>query len=276
MSRRPRSLRALVAAAALASLALAACGSSDGGSAAPTNSAGVTLVNPSKLTVCTHLPYKPFQFKDDSGNVVGFDVDMMDLLAKKLGVTQEIVDIDFASMLSGAVFAAKKCDAAAGATTINDKRRESVLFSDPYFDATQALITKKGSGITDLADLKGKKLGVQTDTTGQLYAEKNKAANGYTVVVFDDSSTQLSGVLAGRVAAAINDNGAVFDFAKANPTTEVVKEFSTGEQYGFMFQKDNANGTKLAELMNEVIKTAKADGTYNEIFKKWFGVDAPK
>lgn len=269
---------ALTAAAALSALALTACGSSSSSGDASTSAAGggPTLLKSGVLQVCTHLSYKPFQFKDDSGKVVGFDVDVMDLVAKKLGAEQEIVDIDFAQITSGAVFAAKKCDAGAAATTINDKRKEAILFSDPYFEATQALLVKKDSGIKDLPDLKGKKLAVQTDTTGQEYGNKNKDANGYEVVVFDDLPTQLAGVLSGRVDAAINDNGVVFDYAKENPTTEVVKEFNTGEQYGFMFQKDNANGTALAELTNQVLKDAKADGSYNEIYKKWFGVDAPK
>ena len=272
---------AMTAAAALSALALAACGSSDSGSSSGSGSSAAadgapTLLKSGVLQVCTHLSYKPFQFKDDSGKVVGFDVDVMDLVAKKLGATQEIVDIDFAQITSGAVFAAKKCDAGAAATTINDKRKQAILFSDPYFDATQALLVKKDSGIKDLPDLKGKKLAVQTDTTGQEYGNKNKDANGYEIVVFDDMPTQLAGVLAGRADAAVKDNGVVFDYAKENPTTEVVKEFNTGEQYGIMFQKDNANGTALAKLTNEVLTAAKADGTYNDIYKKWFGVDAPK
>ena len=182
---------AMTAAAALSALALAACGSSDSGSSSESGSSAAadgapTLLKSGVLQVCTHLSYKPFQFKDDSGKVVGFDVDVMDLVAKKLGATQEIVDIDFAQITSGAVFAAKKCDAGAAATTINDKRKQAILFSDPYFDATQALLVKKDSGITDLSGLKGKKIGVQTDTTGADYTEKNKDANGYEVVVFDD------------------------------------------------------------------------------------------
>jgi polar amino acid transport system substrate-binding protein len=244
---------ALTAAAVLSSLALAACGSSSdssGDSSAAAGEGGVTLLKSGTLQVCTHLSYKPFQFKDSSGAVVGFDVDLLDLVAKKLNAKQEIVDIDFAQITSGAVFAAKKCDAAAAATTINDKRKDAILFSDPYFEATQALLVKKDSGIKDLAGLKGKKLGVQTDTTGAEYGEKNKDANGYEVVVFD--------------------------YAKDNPTTEVTKEFNTGEQYGFMFKKDDANGTALAKVTNEVLTASKADGSYNDIYKKWFGVDAPK
>jgi ABC-type amino acid transport substrate-binding protein len=125
---------------------------------------------------------------------------------------------------------------------------------------------------TQPSRLEPKKLGVQTDTTGQIYAEDNKAANGYEIVVFDDGPTTLTGVLSGRVAAAINDNGTVYDFAKDNPTTTVSKEFNTGEQYGFMVQKDNANAAALLAVINDVIKTSKTDGSYDTIYKKWFGV----
>jgi polar amino acid transport system substrate-binding protein len=193
-------------------------------------------------------------------------------VAKKLGVTQEIVDIDFAQITSGAVFAAKKCDAGAAAITITAERNAAAPFSDPYFSATQALLVKGDSGIKDLSDLKGKLLAVQTDTTGQKYAEDNKAEFGYDVKVYDDMPTAANAVLAGNAAANINDNGVVYDFAKDNPTTTVVKEFATGEKYGFNVSKDNA---ALLTAMNEALKAAKADGTYNTIYKKWFGVDAP-
>ena len=270
-------IRRSVAAATLFTLFLAACAPNQTPSS-PSSPAGgsggqVSLVQPGKLMVCTHLSYKPFEFKDDSGKVVGFDVDLMDMVAKKLGVTQEIVDIDFASMTSGAVFAARKCDVAAGAVTITDKRKEAVAFSEPYFSATQALLVKKDSGITDLSQLRGKKLGVQTDTTGQLYAEQHRADNGYDIVVYDDMPTTLTGVLAGRVDAAINDNGVVYDFAKENPTTTVSKEFDTGEQYGFMVQKDNANAAALLAVINETLKASKADNSYQTVYKKWFGVE---
>jgi polar amino acid transport system substrate-binding protein len=275
---RTRRASTIAAAALISTLALAACGSSDGdgdADAAATNASGITTIESGKLKACTHLSYKPFEFKEGA-KVVGFDVDLMDLVAKELGLEQEVVDIEFATITSGAAFTAKKCDAGYGATTINDERKKAVLFSDPYFDATAALIVKKDSGITDLAGLKGKKLGVQTDTTGQDFAEKEKAANGFEPVVFEDLPTQVGAVLAGRVDGAINDNGPLLDYAKDNPSTEVVKEFDTGEQYGLMFKKDDANGTKMAEKANEIIKAAKADGRYNEIYKKWFGVDAPK
>jgi polar amino acid transport system substrate-binding protein len=273
-------LLALAAAASALALTLSGCAnySSTTTAASSAASTGVaadapTLVSPGKLLVCTHLAYKPFQFKDDSNKVVGFDVDVMDLVAKKLGVTQEIVDIEFGQITSGAVFAAKKCDAGAAAITITDKRKEATNFSDPYFAATQALLVQTTSTVKDLSGLKGKVLAVQTDTTGQDYANAHKDEFGYTVKVFDDMTTGANAVLAGTVDAAINDNGVVYDYAKDNPKTTVVKEFATGEQYGFNMALDN---TKLLKVTNDVLKAAKADGSYNTIYKKWFGVDAPK
>lgn len=255
------------------SLALAACGSSSDGNAGASNpSGGPTLVSSEALTVCTHLSYKPFEFKDSSGNVVGFDMDLAQAAAKQLGQSKvTIVDIDFASQTSGAVFAAKKCDMAMGAITINDKRKKAVAFSAPYFSATQALLVKKSAGITDLSSLKGKKLGVQTDTTGQAYADKNKDANGYETVVFDDLPTEIAGVQSGRVDAAINDNGPLLDFTKSNPDFAVAKEFETGEQYGFLFQKDDANAAKIKDAFNAALKKSIQDGSYKDSYKKWFG-----
>lgn len=270
-------LLALTAAASALALTLTGCAnyssSTTGTSSAASSAAAPTLVASGKLTVCTNLSYKPFEYKDDSGKVVGFDVDLMDLVAKKLGVTQDIVDIEFQQITSGAAFAAKKCDAGAAAITINAERQAATLFSDPYFAATQALLVQGSSGIKDLSGLKGKVVGVQTDTTGQTYAQDNAAANGYTVKVFDDFPSSANAVLAGTIDAAINDNGVVYNFSKDNPKTIVSTEFKTNESYGFSMGKDN---TALQSVVNTVLASAKSDGTYNTIYKKWFGVDAPK
>ncbi len=262
------------AAACLGALALASCGSSSSDetpAAAP--SGGPQLISPGKLTVCTHLSYKPFEFKDDAGKVVGFDMDLANAAAKKLGATVALVDIEFASITSGAVFAAKKCDLAMGAITINDARKKAVNFSNPYFSATQALLTKKSSGVTDLASLKGKKVGVQTDTTGQAYAKEQADANGYEIVIFDDLPTELTGLQAGRVDAIINDNGPLNDFAKSNTDYTVAKEFDTGENYGFVGQKDDPNATKVMAAFNEALAASIADGSYKESYKTWFGAE---
>ena len=196
MSSPVRPFRRLLAAAAAftALLALSACGGDDDGGEAK----GIELVSEDKLTVCTHLPYKPFQYRDDSGEVVGFDVDILDLLAKELDVEMEVVDIAWNPIVSGAVFTSGKCDIGMGAMSITDEREQALLISDPYFDATQALLVPADESYESLEDLDGKKLGVQTDTTGQLYAEEHADENGYEMVVFDDSVTGFNAVKTGR------------------------------------------------------------------------------
>jgi polar amino acid transport system substrate-binding protein len=272
---RKRRVQAAAAAAVLA-LTLSACGndSGSGGSEDKAKAAGITLVKPGKLTVCTHLPYKPFQYKDGT-KVVGFDVDLLDLVAKDLGLEQDVVNIEWAQVTSGAAFQAKKCDMGMGAMTITPERQKAISITDPYMDATQVLMAKKDSGITSLADLRGKKLGAQADTTGKKYADDNAKANGYTVIPFNDLALQENNVKSGRVDAAINDNGVLYDFVKENPDMAVVAEFNTGEQYGFGALKDGS-GPKLVAKFNELLTKAKSDGKYNEIYKKWFGVEPKK
>jgi polar amino acid transport system substrate-binding protein len=135
---------------------------------------------------------------------------------------------------------------------------------------------KKDSPYKTLADLKGKKVGVQADTTGKDYANAHKAENGYEVVTFDDLTLQTNNVKSGRVEAGINDNGVLYPFVSENQDTAVVAEFDTGEQYGFAAKKNDPSGTKLVEKFNELLTKAKSDGTYNEIYKKWFKTEPKK
>lgn len=256
--------------AGVAALALAATVSGCGGASGSTVQ-GIHLVNKDTLTVCTHLPYKPFQYTDNNGDVVGFDVDLTGLLAKKLGVQQKIVDVDWNQVTSGAAFKAGKCDVGEGGMTITPERQKAILISEPYFNATQALLTTASSGINTIADLKGKKVGVQTDTTGEIYGNKMAKKYGYTTVTFDDYALEVNAVKAGNVDAAINDNGVLYDFVKNNPDTKVAQEFNTGEQYGFAAEKDDPNATKLMNMFNSVLDQAKQDGTMDKIYKKWFG-----
>jgi polar amino acid transport system substrate-binding protein len=263
---------------AVFALALSACGNdsdSGGGGEDKAKAAGITLVKPGKLTVCTHLSYKPFEYKEGT-KVVGFDVDLLDLLAKDLGIEQEVISIEWAQVTSGAAYQAKKCDMGMGAMTINASRKAAIGISDPYMDATQVLLVKKGAPYKSLEDLKGKKIGVQADTTGKDYADAASKKIGFEVVVFNDLALQTNNVKSGRVDAAINDNGALYNFVQGNPDTEVAAEFNTGEQYGFAAKKDDPSGTKLLTKFNELLAKAKSDGTYNQIFKKWFGVEPKK
>jgi polar amino acid transport system substrate-binding protein len=162
-----------------------------------------------------------------------------------------------------------KCDIAAAGMTITDERKKAILFSEPYFDATQALLVPNGSTVKTLADLKGKKLGAQASTTGLDYANKNKDANGYEIVEFQDLAAQTQALLTGQVDGAINDLPVWSEAIKQNPgKATIATQFDTGEQYGFGMKLGN---DALKKVVDEVITTAKSDGTYETLFKKWIG-----
>ncbi|MEV7339919.1 basic amino acid ABC transporter substrate-binding protein [Streptomyces sp. NPDC093544] len=261
LGRRSRFLAATTATAGL--LLVAGCSSDDGGS---TTVKGVKLVKAGQLTTCTHLPYPPFQSEID-GKVQGFDVSLIDLVAKDLGVKQEFIDTPFENFKTGAFLNSGECDLAAAGMTITDERKKNVDFSDPYFDATQAVLVDKKSGITSFADLKGKKVGTQAQTTGEDYA----TSHGLDPVSFESSDAVLNGLRTGQVQAVIIDYPVVQGWLKdkANADAfEVADNINTGEQYGFSVKKGN---TALVDAINKALTDAKADGTYKTLYEKWIG-----
>ncbi|MCX4999033.1 transporter substrate-binding domain-containing protein [Streptomyces longwoodensis] len=267
LGRRARILAATTATAGL--VLVAGCTSSDdGGSGSKTAAGGVELVKAGRLTTCTHLPYPPFQSEID-GKVQGFDVSLIDLVAKDLGVKQAILDTPFENFKTGAFLNSGECDLAAAGMTITEERKKNVDFSDPYFDATQAVLVDKKSGVDSLADVKSKgvKLGAQAQTTGEDYAKKQ----GFDPVSFESSDAVLNGLRTGQVKAVIIDYPVVQGWLKdkANASAfKVVDNLNTGEQYGFTVKKGN---TKLRTAINKAIADAKADGRYKKLYEKWIG-----
>ncbi|MBD9729654.1 transporter substrate-binding domain-containing protein [Streptomyces caniscabiei] len=263
--RRTRILAATTAAAGL--LLVAGCSSDDGGgSGSKTAAGGVELVKAGQLTTCTHLPYPPFQSEID-GKVQGFDVALIDLVAEDLGVKQEILDTPFENFKTGAFLNSGECDLAAAGMTITDERKKNVDFSDPYFEATQAVLADKSAGIASFADLKGKKVGTQAQTTGEDYAK----SKGIDSVSFESSDAVLNGLRTKQVDAVIIDYPVVQGWLKdkANADAfEVAEQINTGEEYGFTVKKGN---TKLLAAINKALAEARSDGTYKDLYEQWIG-----
>jgi polar amino acid transport system substrate-binding protein len=258
----------LAAAVALVIGGVAGCAKEDTGG---TTDSGVALVKSGVLTTCTHLPYAPFQSKDQTGKVVGFDVALIDLVAAKLSVTQEIVDTPFEGIKSGSDLNAGKCDVAAAGMTITDERKQVLDFSDPYFDATQALAVVAGKEVKTLEDLAGKRLGVQGGTTGADYVNAQVKEKGLKieVVSYRDLAALQQALSTNQVAAAVNDLPVWNEYIKANPGKVVVSAgFDTGEKYGFAVKKGNA---ELLKTVNEALAAARTDGTYDKIYATWIG-----
>ncbi len=262
----PRLTRTAVAGAVLALLAACGGGADDTAASGTPSAAGVSYVNKGQLTTCTHLPYPPFQFEKD-GKVTGFDVELMDMVAKELGVQQEIVDTPFETIKTGADLNAGKCDVAAAGMTITEERKQNLDFSVPYFDATQALMAKKGSGITSLDTGKGK-VGSQSATTGEDYVK----AKGVDPVSFETSDAELNGLKSGQIDVLVQDLPVVSEWLKdpANSDYEVVANLDTGEQYGFAVKK--GGNPELLKKIDDVITKAQGDGSYDALYTKWIGL----
>lgn len=247
---------------AAVALALSACAKDDTGS---TTDSGIDLVeDENTLTVCTHLPYEPFEFTE-GGEVVGFDIDVLKIAAEAEGLDTKVVDIPWETIVSGEALNTGQCDVATGAMTITPERQDVMDFTDPYFEATQALIAKTGSGIKDLSELGGKRIAVQEGTTGEDYVKEN-APEGAEVVSYEDSVLMMQAVKTGKADAGVNDNGLLYNFVNQNPDVEVVTEFKTGEEYGFSVKK--GGNDELLSAINDAI--ADKD-EYDAVYEKWFG-----
>jgi polar amino acid transport system substrate-binding protein len=167
--------------------------------------AGVTLISSGKIITCTHLPYPPFQSNDDQGKTIGFDVDMIDLVARSSAWSrQSSTRPSRASSRSGPVHRQVRHRG----RRHDDHRRaqEGDLFSIPYFDATQALLVKSDSTVASSGGPQGQEArALRRPTTGLDYAKSKQAENGYEIVEFQDLATETQALTTGQVDAAIND-----------------------------------------------------------------------
>lgn len=252
---------------AIAALLLTACGAGAGGATVQ----GVRLIGKGVLTTCTHLPYAPFQF-DRRGTVVGFDVDLMDLVARRLGVRQKIVDTDFTAITSGQVFAVGECDVAAAGMTINEPRAAKVDFSRPYFDSGQVLMARRRTRVRP-GDITGDglRVGVVAGTTGQEYAR----AHGWAPKAYENSVTELGALRTGQVDVLVQDDPVVRYWLTDpdNADFSIVAGARTRERYGFAVRRGRNPG--LLRLIDQVIAQSRDNGDYRRIYEKWMGPMPP-
>jgi polar amino acid transport system substrate-binding protein len=256
--------------AALATGALLAAGCSPVDDAGDPDAADLNLINPGTLVVCTDVPYPPFEFEDPDApsGYAGFDIDIMQEVADRLDLTLEVVNTGFDPIESGIAMTADECDIAAAAMTITDDRAENINFTDPYFDADQSLLAKDDSGIGSLDDLAGMRLGVQSATTGEQFAEEN-APDDTEIVSFENPGDLFTALDAGEIDAILQDLPVNERRAETDDSVSVVEEFPTGESYGFGAKREGKEG--LVDAVNQILADMEADGTYTDIFDVYFG-----
>jgi polar amino acid transport system substrate-binding protein len=228
---------------------------------------GVTLINEGQLTVCSDMPYEPFEFQNDAGETEGFDYDVVSAMGDKMGLEVEFVTTPFDGIIPALV--AGNCDMIASAMTITDERAEQVDFTEPYFDADQSLLVTAENEETfaTLDDLAGKRIGVQSGTTGATYAEENGPEDA-EIVEFQTGDEMFPALASGDIDAALQDLPVNGYRATQSEDFVVTETFATGEQYGFAVTKES---TALLTALNEALAAAKEDGSYDDAYTTWFG-----
>jgi polar amino acid transport system substrate-binding protein len=225
------------------------------------------LVTPGKLTVGSDLDYPPMEALNGT-QPEGFDVDLMTAIAKQMGLEINYLPPQKFDALTALVNAGK-FDVIASSMTINDERKKLVVFTEPYFESNQSIAMKEGSKYSAPADMEGKKVGVQSGTTGEQWATENLKPAGATIVPFSKTTEAFAALQAGTVAAVVNDLPVTNDLVK-DPSKKlmIVKQIPTGELYGFGVAMKNP---ELAAAMNIALIKVKASGEYKTMYEKWIG-----
>ncbi|PVG81964.1 ABC transporter substrate-binding protein [Nocardioides gansuensis] len=263
---KPRAFRA--AAVLVVALAASACGAADAeDKTSPKAAPAPEVVADGVLTVCTSLPYRPFEFRQE-GEVVGFDIDLAREVASRLDLEAKFVNTDFDGLAAGTPLNDGTCDVGVAGMTITGDRARVLDFTSPYFNAAQSLVVGASSGVTSLDELSGRKIAVQEGTTAELYVTDNAPADAEIVTV-EKPFEIVAALRDGQVAAGVYDNTVVGGVVERNPEIAVAAEFDTGEQYGMVLKKDGS--VELVRSINAILADLRSDGGYDAIYEKWFG-----
>ena len=241
---------------AAASFAVAGCGGSgDSGSASKT------------LRVGTNADFAPFEFQGENGKEYeGFDMDLARAVAEEMGMTAEIQNINFDGLIPALV--SKNIDIAISGMTINDERKENVLFSNPYYESGLTMVVRENeTGIQKFQDLKGHKVAVQIGTTS---AAEVKKIEGVEVREFNTPADCFMELKAGGVDAVVNDRPVNDYYLHQSGTTGVkaLAERLTSEDYGIAMAKGSED---MQKKINDALQKLKENGEYDKIYQKWFG-----
>ena len=251
---------------------LSACGgsqNSNSNSAASGAKAAGLDVNKTYI-VATDASYAPMEYMENNA-VVGFSHDILDAAAKSQNVKLEFVNTPFKGLFANV----DKGDSDIGlaSITINDERKQQLDFSDPYFEATQMIVTTdRNANIKTFADLKTRPASVQAATSGDLILQDLQGKDSQNIKRFETMPLAFKELESGGVDAVVGDSSVVAYYVKQNPNAKlntVVDPSFVKEHYGFAFKKGRNDG--LREAINKGLAQIKTDGTYDKIHTQWFG-----
>ena len=269
-STRRRFLRA--AGAVFPGLLLAACGKQPeppAPKAEPAKAAAPAPAPAKVYAVGTDAAYAPFESQNEKGEIVGFSVDLMRALAARAGIEVKFVNTPWEGIFN--TLAQGDRDLLISSIGITEERRQTIDFSDPYFDAHQLIAVPEKSGVRKFDDLKKLKVGVQTGTSADEVVSKLLGKNNTSVKRFESNTLALKELEAGGVDAVVADNGVVIHYLANNTTAKfraVDDPAFAPEQYGIAVKKGDA---ELLAKINKALGEVKADGTYEKIYTQYFG-----
>jgi len=235
------------------------------------------------VTIGSDIPYKPFEYRTEDGELTGFDPDM----AEAIFVEEMGLDYEFQKTAWDGIIASLNNGnfrVIMSAMTINDERDERVDFSDPYFTAYQTVAVLENSDISSKEDLKGTAVGVQKGTTGEGAAEqlKEEFSGDLEIQSYDQITGAFDALINGQVAAVINDNTVNVEFAEEQDAVVMLEGEGaavaegqdapdyltlTVENYGIAFREDD---DEFLEAVNEALAAVKESGRYDEIYSTYF------
>ena len=224
-----------------------------------------------ELIVGSSATYRPFAYETPSKEIVGYDVDIIKAVAQKAGVQIKIVNTPwtgiFAALNNGDV------DLVISGVTINDKRKQSYDFTAPYFEARQLIAVQQASTVTSLTELAGKKVGVGTGSTGDDIASREFGKTNGDIRRFESTPVVISELVNSGVDAAIGDNGVIAFRVQEHKQLKTVSDANFPKEYfGIVVKQGNK---ALLDKLNAGLAAIKADGSYAQIYKKWFQAEAP-
>jgi polar amino acid transport system substrate-binding protein len=223
-----------------------------------------------KITIGVDDTYPPMEYRDENNELVGFDIDFATALGEQMGVEIEFISTAWDGIFTG--LTTDKYDCIISPGSITPERLESYEFSQPYLSNGQVIVVKKGdASIASPADLGGKKVGVQLETTADIASQKQMEATPFELSQYDDIIQTFADLQTGRLDCIVVDYAVAIEYCAKNPEDyEITTTQLTNEPIAVCIKKGN---TELKDKVNEAIAVLQDKGSMLAISEKWLGGD---
>ena len=220
--------------------------------------------------IATDTAFRPFEYTDETGALVGIDMEILAAVAEDQGFTYTVEPLGWDASIA-ACQAGQKDGMIAGASITEERKAEGWIFSDGYFNATQSMAVAQGTSIEGFEDLAGHSVAVKVGTLSQDYADSIAEQYGFTVVTFGSSLAVYMAVTGGQCAACIDDTPVMEDYVRSGGVFLQLVEGTANEGADYGFAVFSPDKQELVDKFNAGLASIKASGKYDEILAKYLG-----